>query len=103
MFKDRETMNNNIFNSKGEALKIKAFHPGIFLEEEIEEREMLKKELAHELGILPTNLSEILRGKRNISPRLAVKLEKTLKISAEYWLNLQTAWDLQNAREEEYA
>lgn len=64
---------------------------------------MLKKELAHDLGILPTNLSEILKGKRNISPRLAVKLEKTLNISAEYWLNLQTAWDLQNAREEEYA
>lgn len=96
-------MNYQIFNSKGSALLVKAFHPGIYLLEEIEERGMLKKAVAHELGILPTNLSEILKGKRNISPRIAIKLEKILKISAEYWLNLQMAWDLQKAREEEYA
>lgn len=81
-------------------LTVRAFHPGMHLLEELDERGMLKKDVAHELGILPTNLSEILKGKRNISPRLAVRLENVLKISAEYWLNLQMAWDLQNAREE---
>lgn len=96
-------MNYTISDSKGNVLEVKAFHPGIFLQEEIEERELLKKTIAQQLEILPTNLSEILKGKRNISPRLAVRLEKVLKIRAEYWLNLQMAWDLQNAREEEYA
>lgn len=96
-------MNYTISDSKGNVLEVKAFHPGIFLQEEIEERALLKKTIAQQLEILPTNLSEILKGKRNISPRLAVRLEKVLKISAEYWLNLQMAWDLQNAREEEYA
>lgn len=96
-------MNYTISDSKGNVLEVKAFHPGIFLQEEIEERSLLKKTIAQQLEILPTNLSEILKGKRNISPRLAVRLEKVLKISAEYWLNLQMAWDLQNAREEEYA
>lgn len=96
-------MNYTINDSKGNVLEVKAFHPGIFLEEEIEDRELLKKTVAQQLEILPTNLSEILKGKRNISPRLAVKLEKVFKISAEYWLNLQMAWDLQNARAEEYA
>ncbi|GAA4140773.1 HigA family addiction module antitoxin [Sphingobacterium kyonggiense] len=96
-------MNYTINDSKGNVLEVKAFHPGVFLEEEIEDRELLKKTVAQQLEILPTNLSEILKGKRNISPRLAVKLEKVFKISAEYWLNLQMAWDLQNAREEEYA
>ena len=91
----------NIFNSKGKVLQVKAFHPGLFLQEEIEERKLLKKDVAQQLGILPTNLSEIMNGKRNISPKLAVKLEKALGVSAEYWLNLQMAWDLQNAREEE--
>lgn len=91
----------NVFDKHGKALHVKAFHPGVYLEEEIEERELLKKDLAQQLGILPTNLSEILKGKRNISTRLAVRLEKVLEISAEYWLNLQMAWDLQNAREEE--
>lgn len=96
-------MNYTINDSKGNVLEVKAFHPGVFLEEEIEDRELLKKTVAQQLEMLPTNLSEILKGKRNISPRLAVKLEKVFKISAEYWLNLQMAWDLQNAREEEYA
>lgn len=96
-------MNYTINDSKGNVLEVKAFHPGVFLEEEIEDRELLKKTVAQQLEILPTNLSEILKGKRNISPRLAVKLEKVFKISAEYWLNLQMAWDLQNARAEEYA
>lgn len=96
-------MNYTINDSKRNVLEVKAFHPGIFLEEEIEDRELLKKTVAKQLEILPTNLSEILKGKRNISPRLAVKLEKVFKISAEYWLNLQMVWDLQNARAEEYA
>lgn len=96
-------MNYTINDNKGNVLKIKAFHPGIFLQEEIEARELLKKTIAQQLEILPTNLSEIFKGKRNISPRLAVKLERVLNISAEYWLNLQMAWDLQKAREEEYA
>jgi len=94
-------MNYTINDRKGNISKVKAFHPGIFLQEEIEERELLKKTIAQQLEILPTNLSEILRGKRNISPRLAVRLEKLLNISAEYWLNLQMVWDLQKAREEE--
>ncbi|MHC8948492.1 HigA family addiction module antitoxin [Sphingobacterium hungaricum] len=44
-------------------------------------------------------MSEILKGKRNISPKLAVRLERVLGIDAEYWLNLQLSWDLQNARQ----
>ncbi|SRR5690606_24121261 len=96
-------MNYTINDSKGNILRVKAFHPWIFLQEEIEERELLKKTIAQQLEILPTNLSEILKGKRNISPRLAVRLEKVLNISAEYWLNLQMAWDLQKARNEEYS
>ena len=96
-------MNYTINDSKGNILRVKTFHPWIFLQEEIEERELLKKTIAQQLEILPTNLSEILKGKRNISPRLAVRLEKVLNISAEYWLNLQMAWDLQKARNEEYS
>lgn len=91
----------NVFDDHGKFLHVTAFHPGQFLAEEIEERKLLKKDLAEQLGILPTNLSEILKGKRNISPKLAVRLERVLEISAEYWLNLQMAWDLQNERSKE--
>jgi addiction module HigA family antidote len=43
-------------------------------------------------------LSEIFAGKRNISARLALKLEKLLNISANYWLGMQMEYDLYVAR-----
>lgn len=74
--------------------EIDAFHPGEFLQEEIEARNILKKDIAKSLDILPHHLSEIFAGKRNISARLAVKLEKNLGVSSHYWLGLQMEYDL---------
>jgi HTH-type transcriptional regulator/antitoxin HigA len=52
---------------------------------------------------LPGNLSELFKGKRHINARLAVKLEGELGINAEYWMGLQSAYDLTIARELEHA
>ena len=79
------------------------FHPGEMLLEEVEERKLKKTELAKQIGILPGHLSELFKGKRNINARLAIRLEKALNISAEYWLGLQSAHDLAHAREFEAA
>jgi HTH-type transcriptional regulator/antitoxin HigA len=93
-------MNNQVFNHKGAEIVVEAFHPGIFLLEEIEERGLLKREVAKALDILPNNLSQIFAGKRNISAQLALKLEKYLEgTTADYWYGLQTSFDLQEARE----
>jgi addiction module HigA family antidote len=86
--------NNQILDHNGNEIEIEAFHPGEFLQEEIEARNILKKDIAKSLDILPQHLSEIFAGKRNISARLAVKLEKILGISSHYWLGLQMEYDL---------
>jgi len=91
-------MEEQVFDKSGKVIQVETFHPGEFLLEEIEARQLLKKEVAKELDILPHHLSEIFAGKRNISAKIAVKLEKALNISAEYWMNLQNYWDLQEAR-----
>lgn len=75
------------------------FHPGEILLEEVEERKLKKADLARQIGLLPGHLSELFKGKRNINARLAVTLEKALGISAEYWLGMQSAYDLGQARE----
>lgn len=75
-----------------------AFHPGLSLLEEIDERGLLKKDVARELEILPHHLSEIFAGKRHISAKIAIKLERLLGISAEYWAGLQISYDLYEAR-----
>lgn len=94
-------MKNQVFNNKGAEIEIEAFHPGEFLLEEINEREILKKDAAKALEILPNNLSLLFAGKRNISANLALKIAKFLDTSAEYWYGMQTAYDLQKARLEE--
>jgi len=94
----------NVFDKEGNQLKTPiAFHPGEFLLEEVEERGLKKSEFAKSIGLLPGNLSELFKGKRHINARVAVKLEKALDVSAEYWIGLQTAYDLSIARELEHA
>lgn len=94
-------MNDQVLGHDGREIAIQAYHPGKLLQEEIEERGLLKKDVAHSLGILPQHLSEIFSGKRNFSARLAVRLEKLLDISADYWLRLQMNYDLYQAKKQE--
>lgn len=71
-----------------------AIHPGEILKDEIEARELLKTDVAKSLGIQPGHLSELFKGKRNISPIVALKLQLLLDISAETWLGMQNLHDL---------
>jgi antitoxin HigA-1 len=101
MAKEAGSMNNQVLGHNGNEIEIEAFHPGEFLKEEIEGRDMLKKDAAKVLNILPHHLSGIFAGKRNISAALAVKLERLLVISSYYWLGLQMEYDLFIAKQEE--
>ena len=92
-------MNNEVLDHNGNEIEIEAFHPSEFLQEEIEARHILKKDIAKSLDILPHHLSEIFAGKRNISARLAVRLEKLFGISSNYWLGLQMEYDLYVAKQ----
>lgn len=94
---------SNVFDEDGNELRTPiAFHPGELLLEEVETRELKKTDFAKRINILPGNLSELFKGKRHINARLAVKIERVLGISAEYWLGLQSAYDLNIARELEH-
>lgn len=46
------------------------------------------------MSIRQNVLSEIITGKRNITPNIAVKLEQALSIEAELWLRLQARYDV---------
>jgi HTH-type transcriptional regulator/antitoxin HigA len=75
-----------------------AMHPGGLLKDELEAREMKQVELAKELGIAKNVMSEIIGGKRNITPELAVRLEDTLGIKAEFWMKYQVAYEIDKIR-----
>ncbi|HCN84298.1 MAG TPA: addiction module antidote protein, HigA family [Sphingobacteriaceae bacterium] len=92
---------DQVLDQHGKIIEVEAFHPGQFLQEEIEERGLVKKEVAKALDILPNHLSDIFAGKRNISAKMALKLEKLLEISAQYWLGMQMEYDLYIAKDSE--
>jgi addiction module HigA family antidote len=53
--------------------------------------------LAKDIGISARRINEIVLGKRAITPDTALRLGKYFGISAQFWLNLQTRFDLQTA------
>ena len=94
----------NVFDKDGNELKTPlTFHPCEFLLEEIEERGLKKTKFAKSIGLLPGNLSELFKGKWHINARMAVRLERALGVSAEYWMGLQSTYDMTIARELEHA
>jgi len=72
-------------------------HPGFYLKEEMEERGLLGRDLAFILGIPEQSLNTILSGKRGISPDMARALGDAFDVPAEFFMNLQQAYDLSRA------
>jgi HTH-type transcriptional regulator/antitoxin HigA len=64
------------------------------LADEIKARGISQKELASNLGVLPSFLNEILKGKRSITADFAILLENMLDIPAEYWMRFQSNYDI---------
>jgi HTH-type transcriptional regulator / antitoxin HigA len=73
-------------------------HPGVYIKEEMEERGWSQRDLAFILGCGEQALNPILNGKRGISPDMAKALGEAFDIPAEFFANLQQAYDLSQAR-----
>lgn len=55
---------------------------------------MTQKQLAAEMNVKPSVLSETINGKRAVSVNMALALEKALGIPAEIWMNMQAQYEL---------
>ena len=75
-------------------------HPGEVLAGELEELGVSPTELARQLGIPANRLSQIIAGKRGITGDTALRLGHWFRTSAQFWLNLQTAYELAIATKE---
>ena len=73
-------------------------HPGEFIKHDIlDEFELTQHQLAEALGVSRRTINELVRGKRNITADIALRLSKFTKTSPDVWLNLQNALDLWEA------
>lgn len=69
-----------------------ATHPGSVLKKELKARGIKQKDFAEAIGMPAPNLSELIKGKRNITEAIAIKLEDTLGIPYQNWMNLQNRY-----------
>ena len=75
-----------------------AIHPGEFLAEILTELDISQAAFARAVGVSPMRISHVVNGSRPMTAELALRFGKALGQSPEYWLNLQSAYDLATAR-----
>lgn len=74
-----------------------AIHPGEFLAETLQELGISQARFARAIGVSPMRISHVVNGTRPISAELALRIGRALGQSPQYWLNLQTMYDLKVA------
>ena len=72
-------------------------HPGEFLAEILEEWGTSQAEFARAIGVSPMRISHLIKGTRPLTAEIALRIGRALGQSPQYWLNLQTTYDLKTA------
>src|SRR5260370_37915803 len=75
-------------------------HPGEILADELEEICLTAKKLADVIQVPPNRLYQLLAGKRSMTADTALLLSQYFGMSADFWMNLQTAYELDLARQQ---
>ena len=79
-------------------MALTAIHPGEHLAEELESLNMNAAELARNINIPTNRVTQILNGTRSITGDTALRLAHLFGTSAEFWLNLQSLYELRLAQ-----
>jgi addiction module HigA family antidote len=75
--------------------KLAPVHPGeVLLEEFLKPMELSQNRLALGLGVHPRRVNEIVLGKRRVTAETALRLARYFGTSPQFWLGLQTDYDL---------
>ena len=76
--------------------KLPPIHPGeILMEEFLKPMGISQYRLAKDISVPPRRINEIVHGKRAVSADTALRLGRFFGISPQFWLNLQTRFDLE--------
>ena len=76
--------------------KLPPIHPGeILMEEFLEPMRISQYRLSKDISVPPRRINEIVHGKRSITADTALRLGRFFGISPQFWLNLQTRYDLE--------
>ena len=73
-------------------------HPGELIKDELEANSITQAKLAESIGVKPSLLNEIIKGKRGVNTEMALLIEAALNIPADLLLNLQSDYNMQVAK-----
>lgn len=80
--------------------KLEPVHPGeVLMEDFLRALDISQNRLAVAIGVPPRRINEIVHGKRGVTADTALRLGKFFGTSAQFWLNLQTQYDLDVAED----
>jgi len=79
--------------------EMRPIHPGEILKDELAEISMTANAFAQALHVPANRITSILNGSRSITADTALRISKFFGTTPEFWLNLQTAYDLKLARQ----
>jgi len=74
--------------------KMRPIHPGEILEGELEELDLSASAFARSISVPVNRVTSILHQKRSVTADTALRFAKFFGTTPEFWLNLQTAYDL---------
>jgi addiction module HigA family antidote len=74
-------------------------HPGEHLAEELNELRISAAEFSRQIGVPTNRVTQILNGRRSITGDTALRLAHFFGTSAEFWLNLQSLYEIRLARQ----
>ena len=80
--------------------RLQPTHPGDILQEELEERGISLSQLARDLRVPAARVRLVLKAQRPMTSDLALRLERYLGASAQFWMNLQIAYDLATTKQD---
>ena len=75
-----------------------AIHPGDFLKEALDELDLTQAQFARAIGVSPMRISHIVNGMRPVTAELALLFGRAFRQTPQYWLNLQSTYDLKTAQ-----
>jgi len=76
-----------------------SIHPGEILADELTELGITPTELSRQIRVPPNRLSQIIHGRRGITGDTALRLGHWFGTNPQFWLNLQSAYDIRLAEE----
>ena len=83
--------------------KLQNVHPGEILKLDfLDEMKISSYALAKGIGVDQTRISQLIKGTRNLSADTAIRLGKFFNVSPEFWLNIQSRFDLEQQMEKNF-